>query len=82
MSGFFYKQLLEPAEGLLNDNAFGIQFSKPWRAALYFRTRIVGQVLIGGAPITVELWVMARAAVRIFSSDLSGCFQWAAFFEP
>jgi hypothetical protein len=74
MSGFFDKQLLETAEGLLSDNSFAIQFSKAWRVALYFRTRIVGEVLISGASITVNLWVMARAAVWIFGSDLFGCF--------
>ena len=51
-------QLLETTEGLFNDNAFSIEINKAWRIALYFRTRIVGEVLIGGATITLNfgLW--------------------------
>ena len=75
-------QLLETAEGLFNDNAFGIQFSKSRRTALYLRARIVGEVLIGGATITFELWAMTRAAIWLFGSDLFGSFQRVAFFEP
>jgi len=72
--GFFYEQFLKSAEGLLNDNAFGIEFIKAGRVSLHFRSLIVCQVLIGSAAIFVEIWMVAGAAIWIFGSDFFGSF--------
>lgn len=82
MARLFDLQFLHTAEGLLDGLALAVEFFEARRVALDARAGVVGEVLVGGAPVVGELGMAARAAAGMFGRDCFVGFERATFFEP